>query len=712
MKHETVTGPLAKFIESHRPGVYPVPLVSTSYSVEVRSGLAAVRLSRTFRNVEKRPIEATVTFPVPFDAAVNGIEAKVNGRILSGRAQAKAVARQSYEDAIDSCKPAVLHEELLRGIHMLSVANVAPGAEIEVTATFAVPLALADGTGRLRIPVTLGQVYGQVPLVESDAPETGGPVMEAEVTVASASGTVFVNGGAADGGKVSVMLDRPIEIKVVGLYTDTPGAVWGRAADGRAVSIGFTPAAARDQALDIDVLLDVSGSMRERIESNPEGDATKWDAVVSGMKAASGRVLAKADRATLWTFSNDCRRHGETSGDELDGFMDKVPFSNGGTEIPGAVAAVTASRSEANVLLVTDGKSWNRIAVQDAVATGARFTVVLVGEDSLESSVGYLAAMTGGQMFVVSGSDVHRALSAALSSMRDVASPAVRIQGTPEKLSRTIAGTTVEVAWSKAKKGSPKREGFALAAAGFAAHLAIQGMDEEEAARFAEAEGIVSHLTSIVLVDEAAEAVQGIPATRKVALATPATASLTANAVLAAASPVMRSMAYAAAPAVHGMDESLQMLSGGYPAEMWNEGTARNGTKGGLFFGTLFPHEAAPDAGRGDQEAPWPAVTPSSPFNASLLVGVVTWDSAPEALAAGNLTGLPEWVSYGIIALSNIDEVKELARATGLTDLAAAVALLAQADGKTSRTAARIARKAFSSADATLVGKARKAAGF
>jgi hypothetical protein len=37
-------------------------------------------------------------------------------------------------------KTAVLHEEVLRGVHMLSVGHVAPGDEIEVQSSFAVAL--------------------------------------------------------------------------------------------------------------------------------------------------------------------------------------------------------------------------------------------------------------------------------------------------------------------------------------------------------------------------------------------------------------------------------------------------------------------------------------------------------------------------------------------------------------------------------------------
>jgi hypothetical protein len=80
--------------------------------------------------------------------------------------------------------------------------------------------------------------------------------------------------------------------------------------------------------------------------------------------------------------------------------------------------------------------------------------------------------------------------------------------------------------------GAPPAPGKAVPAdaagraiAAYAAWLALPGL-EAAAAALAEAEGIVCHLTSLVLVDEAGEAHQGIPTQRKVPLMTPGTARL------------------------------------------------------------------------------------------------------------------------------------------------------------------------------------------
>ncbi len=120
---------------------------------------------------------------------------------------------------------------------------------------------------------------------------------------------------------------------------------------------------------------------------------TQWDAVKSGLAAASNTHLNANDQINVWVFSNDCRKVGSASGAGLARMASEIPFDGGGTELPGAVATVVASRRNTNVLLVTDGQSGNTIDVQGAVATGARFTVVLVGEGALETNVGYLAAL-------------------------------------------------------------------------------------------------------------------------------------------------------------------------------------------------------------------------------------------------------------------------------------------------------------------------------
>src|ERR1019366_6393266 len=98
----------------------PIPLVGTRFDVSINSGVATVSTKRTFRNCETQSIEATITFPVPVHAVLFSLEVRIEGRLLKACAQSNTQARDTYEEAIERGKAAVLHEEVLRGVHMLS----------------------------------------------------------------------------------------------------------------------------------------------------------------------------------------------------------------------------------------------------------------------------------------------------------------------------------------------------------------------------------------------------------------------------------------------------------------------------------------------------------------------------------------------------------------------------------------------------------------
>jgi hypothetical protein len=66
---------------------------------------------------------------------------------------------QTYEDALDRGKLAILHEEPTRGVHVVAVGALAPGSEVEVITQIVTPLAAVGAAPSLRIPVTVGDLY-------------------------------------------------------------------------------------------------------------------------------------------------------------------------------------------------------------------------------------------------------------------------------------------------------------------------------------------------------------------------------------------------------------------------------------------------------------------------------------------------------------------------------------------------------------------------
>src|SRR5262249_5761779 len=148
-------------------------------------------------------------------------------------------------------------------------------------------------------------------------------------------------------------------------------------------------------------------------------------------------------------------------------------------------------------------------------------------EDSLEANVGYLAALTGGDIFIASGHDIAPAFAAALRALRAKCEPIIRGADS----GRLVAGRSgMRLIASVGTAAAPAADGIAApAVAALVASLRLPPLGTAEAAQLAEAEGLVTHFTSLVLVDENGATQDVVPASRKVPLATPATQALAAR---------------------------------------------------------------------------------------------------------------------------------------------------------------------------------------
>ena len=327
---------------------HPIPLVATRFDVDISHGLAMVSARRTFRNTEATSIEATITFPVPVHAVLFALQARIGGRTLNARTQRKVAARETYENAIERGKTAVLHEEVLRGVHMLSIGHIPPGEEIEVSATWAMTLTNVNGSARLRIPLTVGDIYGRSGLPDSDDLRSGGPMQMGELAVTCRDGQVQLGGGRLDSGKASIPLNAPIDLEVSGW---TPADLRGRAADGREVVLRIEPTPPGNGALDVAVVIDHSGSMGE-ICSVEQPRLTKHRAIGLGLENAA-RSLGSVDVIDLWEFDDGFNHVGTAQGGQsLPALVRRLTAPRGGTEIGRALAGVTTHAKARDVLLL------------------------------------------------------------------------------------------------------------------------------------------------------------------------------------------------------------------------------------------------------------------------------------------------------------------------------------------------------------------------
>ena len=274
---------------------------------------------------------------------------------------------------------------------MISVAHIAPGTEIAVTGRWATMLSWIGERWTLRIPLTVGHVYGHSPLSDSEALENGGANGVAEVVIRSASGRVSLASGDLTDGRAQVPVNRSIDIEVASAGASPLNGV---GADSRAIALKIVPLPAGRDTLDLAILVDRSGSMGE-LCGHREPNATKHDAVIAGLKIFAPH-LRKGDAAEIWEFDDAVTRVGSTRDEHphwriashdwrpdamFEQLLRGLRGPAGGTELGGALAHVLYRSPARDVLLITDGKSY-ALHVQSLARYGRRIAVVLVGEDS------------------------------------------------------------------------------------------------------------------------------------------------------------------------------------------------------------------------------------------------------------------------------------------------------------------------------------------
>ncbi|MCE5972612.1 VWA domain-containing protein [Sinirhodobacter sp. WL0062] len=492
----------------------PMPLKATEYRVECRRGLAIVTLTRTFQNDEDMPIEAIMTFPVGFEATVTNLELHVDKRVITAVAKSRSAARETYEEAIDRGKLAVLHEELLRGLHAVSIANLAPGAMVKLIATMVLPLAMVGGNPFLRIPVTCGQLYGNSPLLPADDLVTDANVRHAaRLSVTCEDGHAVLSGTEilVNDQSVEISLKAAIELSISG---GRFGVVFGRDAHGRQVRVCTTAPTQEDAALDLAVLVDRSGSTGARVGRN---GLSIWESMRSGLSQAF-RSLHASDRISLYQFDSSVEFLGSQPASSASRMLELLEGPRGGTELGAAISFAIANGAR-DILVLTDGQTWSDL-VQKFSDSPARVSAVLIGSGSLDVTIGRLCAETGGQVFFTLGAEVSDSIGAALTALR---SPNLRAisartitlddERLPARLSSARGGIQIDVEW-----GEPMSLEGSDPVGRFAASLALTQLDEASATQFAIRHHLCTHLTSLVLVDEESVSQDELPQMRKVPL--------------------------------------------------------------------------------------------------------------------------------------------------------------------------------------------------
>ncbi|MDH5710234.1 MAG: marine proteobacterial sortase target protein [Gammaproteobacteria bacterium] len=144
----------------HDNGVYIEALqLESDVSINVSGMIARARVRQQFKNTSSLWAEGLYVFPLPDNAAVDHFKLMIDGRVIEGQIQEKEQARKTYQQARNNGQRAGLIEQQRPNIFSTRLANISPGAEMEVEIEYQQTLQYRDGEYTLRYPLVVGERF-------------------------------------------------------------------------------------------------------------------------------------------------------------------------------------------------------------------------------------------------------------------------------------------------------------------------------------------------------------------------------------------------------------------------------------------------------------------------------------------------------------------------------------------------------------------------
>jgi Ca-activated chloride channel family protein len=148
-----------------------LPLVRLEVEADIVGIFAQTVVRQTFKNPTNQPLEAVYIFPLPERAGVSAFTMRVGDRLVEAVLEEREQARQEYEQAIQQGYRASMLEEERPNVFTLSVGNLMPGEEAEITLTLNSVLPLDAGEATYLFPLVVAPRY--IPGVPLDDDSVG-----------------------------------------------------------------------------------------------------------------------------------------------------------------------------------------------------------------------------------------------------------------------------------------------------------------------------------------------------------------------------------------------------------------------------------------------------------------------------------------------------------------------------------------------------------
>ena len=366
----------------------PIPLRAVAIHVAARGPASRVTVAQSYRNDEKKPIEAVYTFPLPDDCAVCGFQVELDGQILKGQVEDREKCLEEYDSALDRGSMAFLMDQDRPNVFTAYVGNLQPQQEAVLRISYVAPLHwLPDGL-QLIVPMVVSPRYfteeqvrtmDPAELIHLTPPAVIGPLpygftltLDLEIPgtlsgVECPSHPLWweIKGnrlqGALAGPPASMDQDFVLNMKVD--HAGTPFCLKAREADGGEVfMVILRPeilASPQREPLEVIFLVDCSGSMQGESASQARN---AMDLCL--------RALEEGDTFNLVAFGSrytslfpEPRPYNQTSLEVASGFVKTLDGHMGGTEILPPLRAILekppAPGRSRQVILLTDGEVAN-----------------------------------------------------------------------------------------------------------------------------------------------------------------------------------------------------------------------------------------------------------------------------------------------------------------------------------------------------------------
>src|SRR5688500_10362747 len=147
------------------------PLERTSVVADIAGFGARVTVTQTFVNPSRDTIEAIYTFPLPNDAAVDRMQMQIGERLVEGEIKRREEARLIYDAAKNAGQAAALLDQERPNIFTQSVANITPGAKVQIKISYVQILKFEKGEFEFVFPMVVGPRFlGNAPDPQNISP--------------------------------------------------------------------------------------------------------------------------------------------------------------------------------------------------------------------------------------------------------------------------------------------------------------------------------------------------------------------------------------------------------------------------------------------------------------------------------------------------------------------------------------------------------------